>query len=340
MKVTRKDSIYPQVADELRRGILSGLELGTLPGVQQLAKRFSVNFMTVNKALNVLEAEGLVKRISRKGTFVSKHRLIALAMRNAGLWSNNTIYIQLSALLQAELSKRSCALVYCNLSDDNANHAEMLLPRLDAVVLVGSKNLLPPPLTKLPAVQLLGQVEPDNNMDQFAIDNYRVGELAAEYLASKGCRRAIYLSMFRPPATVAREAAFLKKAAALGMECRSFHDNAESYHTYDAAAGLLEKYENSGYNATGIFASNDQVGTIAVNHFLLKGKLPNRDFYLVDCNNPGQQLLPREFEHASIDLNLSAIVSTGMAHLFEKLSGCDLPVQKQVFEPNLCTAGS
>ena len=42
-----------------------------LPGVRDLGAEFGVNFMTANKAVNVLNERGLVNRITGKGTFVS-----------------------------------------------------------------------------------------------------------------------------------------------------------------------------------------------------------------------------------------------------------------------------
>ena len=69
---------YPKVLNSLRLKIRRGHYGSMLPGVQQLARDFDVNFMTVNKAVNMLVDENLLYRIPNKGTFVRRTYRIAL----------------------------------------------------------------------------------------------------------------------------------------------------------------------------------------------------------------------------------------------------------------------
>ena len=66
--------IYRQIADEFRQKIDSGeYAFGdALPPERAIAEICGVSHLTVRKALSVLEAEGIVRKMRGKGTFVSK----------------------------------------------------------------------------------------------------------------------------------------------------------------------------------------------------------------------------------------------------------------------------
>lgn len=70
--------LYAQVAGELRREILSGRygQRGCIGTHAQLAKRFSVSLITVRKAVQILEEEGIVEILQGKGTFVRRSSLV------------------------------------------------------------------------------------------------------------------------------------------------------------------------------------------------------------------------------------------------------------------------
>jgi GntR family transcriptional regulator len=59
--------------EDLRRGILRGqfLALGRLPSEAALARQYDVSRPTVREALQVLEAEGLIRRQRGRGTFLT-----------------------------------------------------------------------------------------------------------------------------------------------------------------------------------------------------------------------------------------------------------------------------
>jgi DNA-binding LacI/PurR family transcriptional regulator len=62
----------PHIAKEIRQRILEGEFPARLPGVGVLSREFGVNDRTVTRALDVLEEEGMVRRESRRGTFVTR----------------------------------------------------------------------------------------------------------------------------------------------------------------------------------------------------------------------------------------------------------------------------
>jgi GntR family transcriptional regulator len=64
-------SRYGEIADDLRR---LAAELGpgvALPRQVDLAERYEVNVKTIRRAVAVLEAEGVVRAVRRRGTIVT-----------------------------------------------------------------------------------------------------------------------------------------------------------------------------------------------------------------------------------------------------------------------------
>lgn len=70
--------LYTQVANELRKEILSNRygEHGCIGTHAQLAERFSVSLITIRKAVQILEEEGIVEILQGKGTFVRSAALV------------------------------------------------------------------------------------------------------------------------------------------------------------------------------------------------------------------------------------------------------------------------
>lgn len=71
--------IYKQIMEQIRRMIASGqLKPGdNLPSVRELALTHAVNAMTISKAYNMLEAEGLLARHRGKAMTVSKQNKLS-----------------------------------------------------------------------------------------------------------------------------------------------------------------------------------------------------------------------------------------------------------------------
>lgn len=65
--------IYEQIMDQIKGAILSGelRENDNLPSVRALAKELKISALTVKKAYDFLEEEGMTVTIHGKGTYVS-----------------------------------------------------------------------------------------------------------------------------------------------------------------------------------------------------------------------------------------------------------------------------
>ena len=76
--------IYEQVRDGLRRLMVSGViqEGEQLPSVRAMATSLAINPNTIQRAYELLEAEGYVSSVPGKGSFAAPHRQVDSARRD------------------------------------------------------------------------------------------------------------------------------------------------------------------------------------------------------------------------------------------------------------------
>ena len=63
--------IYDDIARKLRHDVMNHVYSDKIPGERELARKYAVNFKTINKAVTQLVDEGLLHRLKGRGTFVS-----------------------------------------------------------------------------------------------------------------------------------------------------------------------------------------------------------------------------------------------------------------------------
>ena len=76
--------IYEQVRDGLRRLMVSGIiqEGEQLPTVRAMATNLAINPNTIQRAYELLEAEGYVSSVPGKGSFAAPHHQVDSARRD------------------------------------------------------------------------------------------------------------------------------------------------------------------------------------------------------------------------------------------------------------------
>ena len=76
--------IYEQVRDGLRRLMVSGIiqEVEQLPTVRAMATSLAINPNTIQRAYELLEAEGYVSSVPGKGSFAAPHHQVDSARRD------------------------------------------------------------------------------------------------------------------------------------------------------------------------------------------------------------------------------------------------------------------
>lgn len=202
--------LYKQLAkiikEQLEKGVYKPGD--RLPSMDDLAKEFSINKITVRKALQELMAEGLIFSIPAQGTYVSEVKKdepkAANRLRTVSLISSDMIvndigpyHMEILNGLRQEISKHDASLVLLH-TENVRTPAEILnlIKRscADAMIYLGPQD--PSVLRYLikngPPALLLDNNLSDINVDTVCIDNKQAGRIAMQHLLDLG-HRSIYI---------------------------------------------------------------------------------------------------------------------------------------------------
>ena len=126
------ESKFQKIVGSLKREILAG-KYGLdfpLPSIQALVRRLGVSSITVRRAFDVLEREGLVVRARGRGTFVSRRG----ALRKIGLIVPGIAYSEFFLPIVSEIShlaqKESYTLLFGDISSKSPEQRARAATRL------------------------------------------------------------------------------------------------------------------------------------------------------------------------------------------------------------------
>jgi DNA-binding LacI/PurR family transcriptional regulator len=194
------------VAQHVRELMVSkGLAQGApLPTYQELCAELGLSYVTVKRGMDLLEAEGLVRRIPSKGTFVAK------AMRRESRSLQRVLMVFRASLMRAFVNQYLADIArgalteidstggwarLASIQGDGLLYADHLEPEVDGLLLVGIENA---PYLRLvsnwgvPAVAL-DYCSEEVPMDFVACDNRAAARCAVERLVQLGHRRLAYV---------------------------------------------------------------------------------------------------------------------------------------------------
>lgn len=252
-KNSRLQSKYPEIVKDLRKKILSGRISGALPGVQQYAEEYNVNFMTVNKAVNKLVDEGLLYRIPRKGTFVKRAYRIALinfTQKDALSRPIPSLYINLVHAVENALDNKKLTMIFkrqaCDAKLTDADfHGE-----IDGLIHIGSPTN---PATidwlkKIPCVKAMGIPEDNAFCPHATYDNRATGTLAADYALKNNLLNAYFINDSENNLICkTRGLAFERVMSAGGAKVKNLLPKSSSTHE-KRVAGIIEIAEEIAKN--------------------------------------------------------------------------------------------
>ena len=216
-----------------------------LPGFRELAERYSCSRGTVENAVRSLTAEGVLRTIQGKGTFLADDPAAGrghFSRRIVGAVLLRHSWFEAMEKLKSEfLHSGWFVSVYCSSADLQSPAAEKkfleqaLRERFSGVMLVGT------PLTPLNTgyyhtlrragmkVLHLTHYKMDMAGENAILPDYRMaGALACSAAAARGIRRLFLLKPAMaslPPSACLRESGLHSLAAALGLSCREFPVN-------------------------------------------------------------------------------------------------------------------
>jgi len=194
------------VAQHVRELIASkGLECGAaLPTYQEFCAELGLSYLTIKRGMDLLEAEGLVRRIPSKGTFVTK------AMRRESRSLQRALMVFRASIMRAfvipyltdiargaltEIDSTGGWARLVSIQGDGLLFADHIEPSIDGLLFVGIENA---PYLRLvsnwgiPAVAL-DYCSEEVPMDFVACDNRAAARCAVERLVQLGHRHLAYV---------------------------------------------------------------------------------------------------------------------------------------------------
>lgn len=333
---------YPKVLNDLRMKIRSGYFTGMLPGVQKLASDFDVNFMTVNKAINMLVDENLLYRIPNKGTFVRKTYRVALAFLCSKECRNQrrqTVYDDLIHGVEDALNKKDMTMIFKNIDPES----ELLSLKniendSDGLILLGDiDNLVKKtPLFDVPVVRVMGTVEEQDTLDHVTFNNYSIGQLAAKHMLSKGHMNCAFICSSPRFLLLERGRAFCETFTKAGGQVRTFiSDDLDKVKGITDIKMKLSRNFNESPVPTGIFIPAAWMMGDVYSLFKDMGIIHGKDIEIVTCDKEMMELSKLTPMPDYVDIHADIIGRKAVEILLKRIESPDSQQEKVLLEPDL-----
>ncbi len=330
---------YPRVYKDIRSRIEKGILTGALPGVKQLALEYDVNFMTVDKAIKKLEADGFVYRIPRKGTYVKRQYNVAICF-NGPDPDIMTVPVYYRAMMGAQkyFSENNCPMFLEGSLLNRRNVVNVLRKKVDGFLFIYNSNYdFPEDMLRMPCVRIMGAPGDLPEYDHIGYENAKVGKLATEYLVSKGCRSGAYIGPNSQNLFKERYMTFMDSMTASGCVAYEFIcDGRERYENTEEQVNKLLAMKTL---PDGIFCPSDALMVGVCITLYRHGIMPGKDIQVVACNSTGQVIRNVPDLFASIDIRSDDIGKLASELLLKKIKNPARPVEVKLLEPRLILPG-
>jgi DNA-binding LacI/PurR family transcriptional regulator len=199
--------IYLQIVETLRRSILDGeyAEGDKLPPERELAEKFGVNRLTLQKAMNILSQQELLARCRGRGTFVTYRDKSTLRKLRIWMWGispgNSGGYYneQLYSGIKKAFGKRDLEPVLLDYRENLLTHYQQ--NKLDGLLLLAPPVKLAEEISRtgLPGIPHVILAAPfpqllEGDFVTVDIDNQTAAGEMAQYLLGLGHEKIAYLS--------------------------------------------------------------------------------------------------------------------------------------------------
>lgn len=330
---------YKIVAESLLQRIDSGELTGALPGVKQLALEYDVNFMTADKAIRQLEKQAVVHRISRKGTYVSKHKNIALcAIDPNPQFIEMSFYAPFVNAIQNYLGQRNYFIFSENMYGRNDGYLENLSRKIDGMILFsGMLGKIPEVFAEAVKIMAMGVVDPKGNHDHITYDSQEIGKIAVKYLLGKNCKHLAYIGQINTSSVFnERSQFFICNCEAHKIKYSIFSRN--GCFDNETLKESLEKFMAMKQRPDGIFCSTDHEAVYVGNWLWSQGLIPGKDIHIIGCNNESSIMnMAMSRKPATIDLRLHEIGTKAAEQLCRRIDGYNGKKEIIQLKPKLIT---
>lgn len=193
---------YIEVKNIIKKKILSGEISGKLPGERILAEQFGYSYMTIRNAVNELVNDGLLYRIERKGTYVSKIDRSVNITGNIGFFLPEKIvggiygpyYSLVFHWIEKEASDNGLNLMFFSRLDDLP--PLQLKKKVDGVIVAyfpDMRNAIADYSRYLP-ITCIDNIFDSPHIPSVVFDNFNGIYSSVNYLASLGNKRIGFIS--------------------------------------------------------------------------------------------------------------------------------------------------
>ncbi|HBC89593.1 MAG TPA: hypothetical protein DCZ94_21865 [Lentisphaeria bacterium] len=188
------------IASEIRKLINTEEYIdGTrLPPERTLAKKLGTTQLTINKAISMLQAEGLVDKRHGSGNYAlrkSRFKTVCFLVEEIGRTPNPIWYSAYEAFHILAMSKainvRLCIIPHnCfNITKNHFDPSDLLV----AALALNPERVASISSHKIPVIWLEEYEEPLVGPSIY-FDNFEAGRMAADFMIRKGCRKFLYVT--------------------------------------------------------------------------------------------------------------------------------------------------
>lgn len=289
---------YARICREIENGIASGHYSGQLPGVTLLAQHYKVNPLTVSKALECLADQGIVEIIPRIGTFVkSKNRIAVLALSSEEDFRRSNsdhsfpaqpVMDMVLAGVSEYLSLRRCGVLAHSVSVSDHDFIRFILGEVDGVIVLSGRNVEEKDYEIFAGsawIKVLGLADSPRQAHHVTYDNGSIGEIAADYLLGRNCRRYCYFGG-RNHVYAQRYERFAARLAAAGHEAEIIELDIATLTLDVLMSRAFETMRRlPGDGQTGIFLSSSSYVVPVYQLLYALNITPVREMPLITCEN-------------------------------------------------------
>jgi DNA-binding LacI/PurR family transcriptional regulator len=201
-ELNRNELIYIQLANLIRNEIAHG-EKEKVASLRDLAYRFSVNYKTVNKAINILIEEGSLYRVRGKGTFVNRNKVNPIENLRIGFLIPNIInpYFAYLAHITESIAFKQNIIITVATTGDNSDKITTIMKEfksqgINIIILHGGVLKTGVGLNVISkfGIPIVGMHCDLDTIDNVSPDLRRAAFLGTDYLISKYGSQIGYVS--------------------------------------------------------------------------------------------------------------------------------------------------